>query len=62
MCVIILIKVTLKYDIIRSSRANIDDIALRYEGVDKLSIKNKELIVGTSVGEVKELYPYTIYR
>lgn len=52
-------KGTLKYDIIVHPGANIDDIALRYEGVDKLSIKNKELIVGTSVGEVKELYPYT---
>lgn len=50
---------TLKYDIIVHPGGNIDDIALRYEGADKLSIKNKELIVGTSVGDVKELYPYT---
>ena len=50
---------TLKYDIIVHPGANIDDIALQYEGVDKLSIKNKELIIGTSVGDVKELYPYT---
>jgi len=50
---------TLKYDIIVHPGGNINSIALQYEGVDKLSIKNKELVVGTSVGEVKELYPYT---
>jgi PKD repeat protein len=50
---------TLKYDIIVHPGASPDDIALKYEGVDKLSIKNKELIIGTSVGDVKELYPYT---
>ena len=50
---------TLKYDIIVHPGGNINNIALKYEGVDKLSIRNKELIAGTSVGEVKELYPYT---
>jgi gliding motility-associated-like protein len=50
---------TLKYDLIVHPGGRIDDIALRYEGVDKLEVKNKELIIGTSVGEVKELYPYT---
>jgi hypothetical protein len=50
---------TLKYDIIVRPGGNINDIALKYEGVDKLEVRNKELVVGTSVGEVKELYPYS---
>ncbi len=50
---------TLKYDIIVRPGGNVNDIALKYEGVDKLAIKNKELIISTSVGEVKELSPYT---
>ena len=50
---------TLKYDLIVHPGGNIDNIALRYEGVNKLEIKNKELVIGTSVGDVKELYPYT---
>ncbi len=50
---------TLKYDIIVRPGGNVNDIALKYEGVNKLEVRNKELVVGTSVGEVKELYPYT---
>ena len=50
---------TLKYDIIVHPGGNISDIALQYTGADKLHIQNKELVIGTSVGEVKELYPYT---
>ncbi|MEJ7587541.1 MAG: hypothetical protein WKI04_08265 [Ferruginibacter sp.] len=50
---------TLKYDIIVRPGGNINDIALNYEGVDKLEVKNKELVIGTSVGEVRELYPYS---
>ncbi len=50
---------TLKYDIIVHPGGNIDNIVLKYDGADKLSIKNKELVIGTSVGDVKELYPYT---
>ena len=50
---------TLKYDIVVHPGGNVNDIALKYDGVDKLSIKNKELIIKTSVGELKELYPYT---
>jgi gliding motility-associated-like protein len=49
---------TLKYDLIVHPGGQIDDIAIRYQGADKLEVKNKELIIGTSVGEVKELYPY----
>ncbi len=50
---------TLKYDLIVHPGGNIDNIVLKYEGIDRLSVKNKELIIGTSVGDVKELYPYT---
>jgi gliding motility-associated-like protein len=49
----------LKYDLIVRPGGNPNAIAMRYDGVDKLEIKNKELIIGTSVGSIKELYPYT---
>jgi gliding motility-associated-like protein len=49
----------LKYDIIIHPGGNPDAIAMRYTGVDRLDIKNKELVIGTSVGPVKELYPYS---
>jgi len=49
----------LKYDIIVHPGGDVNQIALRYEGADKLSTKKGQLIVGTSVGEVKELAPYS---
>ena len=49
----------IKYDLIVHPGADVADIQLRYEGVDKLLIKNKELLIKTSVGDVRELYPYT---
>ncbi|MDP9230405.1 MAG: PKD domain-containing protein, partial [Bacteroidota bacterium] len=49
----------LKYDIIARPGADIKKIKLKYSGVDKLEIKNKELLVSISVGKVKELSPYT---
>ncbi len=49
----------LKYDIIVRPGGNPDAIAMRYDGVEKLEVKNKELIIGTSIGPVKELYPYS---
>ncbi len=49
----------LKYDLIVNPGGDVNNIVMRYEGADKLSIKNKELIIKTSVGEVKELYPYS---
>jgi len=49
----------LKYDIIVHPGGNVDQIALRYEGADNLSTKKGQLIVGTSVGQVKELAPYS---
>jgi len=50
---------TMKYDIIAKPGADISKIVLKYKGVDKLEIKNKELVVKTSVGDVKELNPFT---
>ncbi|HEY4149532.1 MAG TPA: PKD domain-containing protein [Chitinophagaceae bacterium] len=49
----------LKYDIVVNPGANPDNIAMKYEGASKLSIKSNQLYVGTSVGDVKELYPYS---
>ena len=49
----------LKYDIIAKPGADISKIALKYEGVDKMQVKSRELVVSTSVGELKESYPYT---
>src|SRR4030095_277436 len=34
-------------------------IALKYEGMDKLEVKNKELVVKTSVGDLRESSPYS---
>ncbi len=47
----------LKYDIIAKPGADISKIALKYEGVDKLQVKNKELVIGTSIGQLKESLP-----
>lgn len=49
----------MKYDIIVKPGADLSRIALRYSGADKLEVKNKELLIKTSVGDVKELEPYT---
>lgn len=49
----------LKYDLIVAPGANIDNITLKYTGADNLTIKNNDLVISTSVGENKELSPYT---
>lgn len=48
----------LKYDLIVQPDADVSAIAMRYDGVDGLDIRNGQLIIKTSVGEVKELAPY----
>lgn len=50
---------TLKYDILAKPGSDISKIALRYEGADKLQVKNKELVIRTSVGELRESIPHT---
>lgn len=52
-------KGNLKYDLIVNPNADISKIALRFDGVDGLSVKNGNLIVKTSLGEVSELRPYS---
>lgn len=52
-------KSAVKYDLIVKPGADISRIALKYHGPDKLEIKNKELIIKTSVGDLKELNPYS---
>lgn len=49
----------LKYDFIVKPGGNVNAIAMRYQGADRLQVKNKELVISTSVGDVKELYPYS---
>lgn len=50
---------TLKYDIIARPGADISRIALRYDGADKLEVKNKDLVIRTSVGSQRESIPLT---
>ncbi len=50
---------TLKYDIVVNPGANAGIIEMKYEGAEKLFIKNNQLYIKTSVGEVKELEPYS---
>lgn len=49
----------LKYDLIVRPGGDPSKIILKYNGADKISTKNNDLIVKTSVEEVKELYPYS---
>lgn len=49
----------LKYDILVSPHANVGQIALRYDGATVSLQKNGELLVKTSVSEVREREPYT---
>ncbi len=48
----------LKYDLIVHPGADAANIAMRFDGVQGLSVKNGNLIVKTSLGEVSELNPY----
>ena len=49
----------LKYDIIVHPGADATDIAMKYEGQDALQIKNEELVVKTTLGDNRELSPYS---
>ena len=49
----------LKYDLIVHPGANPENIAFQYEGVDGITVTNNRLLVKTSVGDVKELEPYS---
>ncbi len=49
----------LKYDIIVHPGANPEKIALEFKGTEGLQVKNDNLVIKTSVHEVKELKPYS---
>ena len=49
----------LKYDIIVHPKADLSKLALKYDGVDGLQIRNGDLYIKTSVGEIKEQFPYS---
>lgn len=49
----------LKYDFIVHPGARVSDIALKYTGADKMSLKKRELIVSTTLGTNKSLRPFT---
>ncbi len=49
----------LKYDFLLHPGANPYQIILQYDGPDKVSAKNNQLIVQTPVGQVTELSPYS---
>jgi len=49
----------LKYDLVVHPGGNPDNIILKYKGADKLIVKNGQITVQTSVGDVKEIIPRT---
>ena len=49
----------LKYDLVVHPGGNPDNIILKYKGADKLLVKNGQVTVRTSVGDVKEEIPRT---
>ena len=49
----------LKYDLIVHPGANPDNIAMQYEGLEGLTVTNNRLTLKTSVGDVRELEPYS---
>jgi gliding motility-associated-like protein len=49
----------LKYDLIIHPGANPENIAMKYEGLDGLTASNNRLLLKTSVGDVKEMEPYS---
>jgi gliding motility-associated-like protein len=49
----------LKYDIIVKPGGDVSKIALKYNGVDQVQTRKGELLIGTSVGELKESTPFT---
>ncbi len=48
-----------KYDLIVHPGGDVSKIIMKYAGINKMSIRNGELVLQTSVGDVRELYPYS---
>jgi gliding motility-associated-like protein len=49
----------LKYEFVIHPGGDVKKIAIKYEGADNLIIKGRELLIKTSVGDVKESSPYS---
>jgi gliding motility-associated-like protein len=49
----------LKYDFIVHPGGDVGRIRLNYEGQSSLGVRDGNLIIGTSLGEIRELYPYS---
>ena len=49
----------LKYDLIVHPGADPGNIALQYEGLDGLTVSNNRLLLKTSVGDVREMEPFS---
>ena len=49
----------LKYDFIVHPGGDPSRIAMHYEGVNNISIKEKQLLIKTPVGDIRELRPYS---
>jgi len=49
---------SLKYDFIVHEDGDPAKIKIQYDGVDEIFIKNKNLVIKTSVNEIKEVKPY----
>ena len=52
----------MKYDFIVAPGKNVNQIQLRYDGVDNLQILNGDLITTTSITEITELKPYAYQK
>ena len=48
----------LKYDILVKSGANINNVKLKYEGLESISIDKGDLLLKTSVNLIHEVKPY----
>lgn len=49
----------LKYDFVVYPGGKVEQIALQFEGMKALGIEKKDLVIKTSVGEVRELSPFS---
>ncbi|MGI6320746.1 MAG: PKD domain-containing protein [Bacteroidales bacterium] len=47
-----------KYDFVVAPDADVNQISLRYSGVDKISLSKGDLLISTSVGSIVEMKPY----
>jgi len=49
---------TLKYDLIVHPRGDVSAIQFRYRGADKIYLRNENLVIETSVGNIVEVKPF----